>query len=138
MQSDWKQIYKLAAKRTGKSEDTYKEIGNFVFASLYSHLRRPKSLIVKLRGVGTWYLRRIRMRIMMNIFPPDFDKKPEDFKHELSLIKHENKIEIYNLFKERLEEYDRYIELRNKIRKKRYETQPVVERQEEGSETSTD
>lgn len=127
MQSDWKEIYKLTAARTGKSEQRYKEVGNFVFAKLYETLRRPKTLITKLKGIGTWYLRRKRMRIVVDVFPPDFDKKPEDFPTKLDLFAYENRVEIYRLFQERLEEYKKYIELRDEIRKKRYETQKLLE-----------
>lgn len=126
MQSDWKEVYRLTAERTGKSEQRYKDIGNFVFKSLYRHLRRPKSLITKLKGIGTWYLRKKRMEIVIKYFPPDFEKKPEDFKHPLSLLEYENKMEIYQLFQERLKEYDVYIEERTKTRKKRYETQTLL------------
>lgn len=126
MQSDNHQIYKLTAERTGKPSSLYKELGTCVFSCLYKHLRRPKSLITKLKGVGTWYLRRERIRILLEVFPPDFEKKPEDFKHPLSLVEHENKLEIFKIFTERMKEYDEYIEQRNETRKKRYETEVLL------------
>lgn len=108
MQSDPKEIYRLTSERTEKDENTYKEIGNFVFSSLYSHLRRPKSLRIRLLGVGIWYVRKARLQVMTTLFPPDFDKKPEDFTSELKLFEHENKIELYNIFMERLKDYEKY------------------------------
>ncbi len=66
------------------------------------------------------------MTALVKLFPPDFSKNPEDFDHPLALLKHENKKEIYDIFVERLKEYDKYIELRNEIRKKRYETQELI------------
>lgn len=66
------------------------------------------------------------MKGIVQIFPPDFERKPEDFNHPLTFLKHENKKEIYHLFKERLKDYDRYIEIRNTVRKKRYETQTII------------
>lgn len=126
MQSDHKEIYKLTSIRTGKSEEMYKELGNFVFANLYSFFRRPSSLIVKLKGVGSWYLRRKRMEILVGYYPPDFSRKKEDFPSEQSILKWENKVEIYNLFTERLKDYEKYTELRNQIRQKRNETQVLL------------
>lgn len=127
MQSDWKEIYKLTAKRTGENEQIYKDIGNFVFTHLYYNMRRPESLIIKLKGVGTWYLRRMRMRAIVEMFPPDFEKTREDFDSPFGFLKNENKKEIYEVFKQRLEDYERYIQMRNEIRKVRYETQTLLE-----------
>lgn len=127
MQSDWKEIYKLTAKRTGKSEDTYKDIGNFIFQRLSRELKRPKSLIIKLKGVGFWYLRRLRVKMALENFPPDYDKKPEDFKHPLAALMHENKVEIFTLFKERMKDYETYIEERKQIRSTRNESDTLLE-----------
>lgn len=130
MQSDWKEIYKLTSERTQESEQKYKDIGNFVFARLYSHLRRPTYLIVKLKGVGTWHLRRRRMQIIIDEYPPKYDPKfdlePTDIFSKLEILKYENRKEIYELFTERLKEYEEYIQIRNAIRKIRYKTQPLI------------
>jgi hypothetical protein len=136
MQSDPKEIYKLTAIEGKGTEQEYKDIGNFVFNSLYANLRRPKSLIIKLKGVGTWFLRRKRMQIVIDVFPPNFNKKSEDFDHPLDLLKHENKIEIYNIFKERLKEYDEYIKDREEVKKKRYERQSLLKPTDGESESS--
>lgn len=127
MQSDPKQIYKLTAERTGKSEQAYKDLGNFVFNNLYKELRRPKSLIIKLKGVGNWYLRKSRIEAIVNKFPPNFDKKLEEYKHRLDIVKHENEVDIYFNFKQRLKEYEEYIQLRNEVRKQRNETEGLLE-----------
>ena len=126
MQSDPKQIYKLTAERTGKEEQLYKDLGTFVFASLYSKLRRPKSLITKLKGVGTWYMRRRRMQLLVEKFPPNYDLTPEDFESPLGFLAQENKREIFEIFKERLKEYDKYIEERDKVREIRRRTQVLL------------
>lgn len=136
MQSDWKKVYKLTAERTGEKEQTYKDIGNFVFHTLYKKIRRPQTLIIKLRGVGSWYLRRMRMRGIVEIFPPNFELTREDFDTPYGFLKQENKVEIYHIFKERLKDYDKYIEIRDEIRKKRYETQHLLS--PKGGETSQD
>lgn len=126
MQSDWKEIYKLTAKRTEENEQIYKDIGNFVFTHLYYSMRRPEHLIIKLKGVGTWFLRRMRMKAIVQLFPPDFDKTREDFESPLGFLKNENKKEIYEVFKKRLEDYERYIAIRNETRKIRYATQTLL------------
>lgn len=133
MQSDWKQIYKLTAERTGKDEQRYKDIGNFVFHELYQNLRRPKSLIIKLRGVGQWYLRRKRMQILVDIFPPDYEKVA---KHPLEAIKLENKREIFEIFKERLKEYDEFLQIKAEVRKKRNESQTLLQPRDREAESS--
>lgn len=117
----------MTAERTGKSLELYKAIGEAVFTSLYAHLRRPKSLIIKLKGIGTWFLRKRRMEILLEFFPPDFDKNPADFQHPLSLIAHENKVEIYNILKNRMVEYEEYIRIKREIRKIRNSTGKLIE-----------
>ncbi len=125
MQSSIKEIYQQTAERTGESEQTYKDIGNFVFASLNAHFRKPPTLILKLRGVGSWHLRRKRMQIITETFPPNFEKKTEDLS-EHTITKWEDKVELYYLFMARLAEYDKYIALRDSIREIRYKTQQLL------------
>lgn len=125
MQSDSKILYQLTTERTGKSEQFYKDLGTFVFKEIYSQLRRPKNLIIKVRGIGTWYLRKKRMEKTVYAFPPDFTK--EEFETDLDRINHETRIEVHNLFIDRLKEYEDYLKIRNEIRAKRYETQKLLE-----------
>lgn len=123
MQSDWKQIYKLTAERTGVSEQIYKDLGNFVFAALYKTLRRPPSLIIKLKGIGYWYMRRQRMQIVLDYYPIDENK---EVSNPLELFKYENKKEIQEIFKERLKEYEQYIKERDEVRRLRNATEIPV------------
>lgn len=128
MQSDYNQIYKICAKREGKSEQLYKDVGNFVFSKLYKKMRRPNHLIIKLKGIGSWYLRKRRIETLVNLYPPAFKEFPEsnNIFDKLRVIKYENKVEIYNIFKDRIEDYKKYILERNEIRKKRNETQTLL------------
>jgi hypothetical protein len=127
MQADPKEIYKKTAARTEKPLSLYKEIGTAVFAELYQQLRRPQSLIIKLKGVGSWYLRKARMNILLNIFPHDYDKNPQSFESPLELLKYENSKEIYEIFTQRMKEYEEYIELKKQIRAKRNESQTLIQ-----------
>lgn len=134
MQSDYKQAYKTTAKRTGKDETLYKDIGNFVFAHLYSMFRKPKSLIIKLKGIGFWFLRKKRLKGVIDMYPPDFERNPEEFSSEYSFLRNENKKEMYVLFQERLKEYDSYIEERKMIRTERNKTQVLLTPKSEDNE----
>ena len=118
MQSDYKEIYKLTAKRTSKNEVLYKDIGNFVFTELYNMLRKPNSLIIKLKGIGFWFLRRKRLAGVIKLYPADYEKKQEDFSSEYGFLKNENKKEIHALFMERLKDYEEYAEEKEKSEQK--------------------
>ena len=126
MQSDYKEIYKLTAKRTSKNEVLYKDIGNFVFTELYNMLRKPNSLIIKLKGIGFWFLRRKRLAGVIKLYPADYEKKQEDFSSEYGFLKNENKKEIHALFMERLKDYEEYAEEKRKIRTERNKTQVLL------------
>lgn len=135
MQSDYKEIYKMTAKRTGKDEFLYKDIGNFVFAELYSMFRKPKWLIIKLKGIGFWFLRRKRLYGVINMYPPNFEKTEEDFTSQYSFLKNENKKAIYTLFQERLKEYEEYVKDKKFIRTERNKTQVLLKPKSEDNES---
>jgi hypothetical protein len=127
MQSNPGEIYNLTSKRTGKSEQTYKDIGNFIFSELYKEQRRPSKLIIKIKGLGSFFLRRKRVKEILSYYPDGFSRTKEDFSSERQFLKYENKREIYEIFTERLKEYEEYIKERNQIREIRYETQVLLE-----------
>lgn len=128
MQSDYKQVYKFTAKRTGKSEQMYKDLGNFVFSELASNMKRPTHLIIKLKGIGSWHLRKKRMEIVVTEFPQrNEEKTKEDFPFEVAYQIYLDKKEEFKIFLERLKDYDQYISLRNEIRKKRHENTTLLE-----------
>lgn len=126
MQSDYHQIYKLTAKRTGKPEEQYKNIGQFVFSELSSMLKKPKSLITKLKGVGSWYLRKKRIKLLTETFPPDYDRTRESFPSENSFLKNEEKKEFHTLLRQRMIEYEQYSKEKQEIRKQRNVTSETL------------
>lgn len=127
MQSDHKQVYKLTSQRTGKSEQMYKDLGNFVFTEVYNLLRKPKSLILKLKGVGSWHLRKKRMEIIVQDCPDrGLVKTREDFESDGSWNEYLDKHIQYNIFKERLLDYDEYLTIKKQVREKRNETQVLL------------
>jgi hypothetical protein len=127
MQTDHKELYTLTGLRTGNDEQIYKDIGIFMFNKLSKTLRRPNKLIIKLKGVGTWYLRKKRMEEALKWFPEDFDKTEKEFETEREVLRFENKKEVYRIFVDRLEDYKNYLAVRDSIRKIRYETQTLLE-----------
>lgn len=134
MQSDIKQITKITSKRTNIEENLYLSVANFVFSELHSIMRRPPSLIIKLKGIGYWFLRKARMQKIVDENPPDFDKKEEDFKYFLEHIANENRKEVYAIFLERLKDYEKYLEKKGKIRIERNKTQTLIEINEDQEE----
>lgn len=126
MQSDYKEIYKLTAKRTGKNEILYKDVGNFVFAELYSMFRKPNSLIIKLKGIGFWFLRRKRLYHAIEKTPANYEKTREDFSTDYSFEKNEAKKDLHELLIERIKEYNEYVEIKKQIRIERNKTQVLV------------
>lgn len=129
MQSDEKNLYKLTSERTGKPIDLYKDVGSSVFSYLYSLIKKPPSIIIKLKGVGTWYLRRKRMQIVKNYYPENYDELPigTNVESPLSIVKLENKKELFKILKERLIEYEKYLEERSEVKKERFKTQKPIE-----------
>lgn len=131
----------MAAEKHDISEQIYKDIGNFVFAALYAEMRRPSKLILKLKGVGFWYLRKKRMEIVLKEYPLDYSKTETDFSSKFGLFKYENKKEIHNIFKLRLQEYEQFIADRNEVRKLRNEPKALLgptDGKISGPETSKD
>jgi hypothetical protein len=128
MQSSHLDIYKQVAAKTGKSEQMYKDIGSFIFKETSRMLKNPSSLILKLKGVGTWHLRRKRMEIVVNEWTDRSEVKTrEDFTSDAGYNNYLEKHLRYINFQERLKEYEKYVEIKRQIRLKRNETQPLLE-----------
>src|SRR5690349_4345711 len=128
MQTNQQDIYKTLAEEKGKSEQTYKDIGSFIFRETSKMLKEPTSLILKLKGVGSWHLRKKRMEILTTEFPDRGLVIPrEDFPSDDAYSIYLEKFKQYHNFMKRLEEYKRYLEIKTKIRKKRYESQVLLQ-----------
>jgi hypothetical protein len=128
MQSSHLDIYKQVAEKTGKSEQMYKDIGSFIFKETSRMLKSPSSLILKLKGVGTWHLRKKRMEIVVNEWTDRSEVKArEEFVSDGAYNHYMEKHLRYINFQERLKEYEKYIEIKRQIRLKRNETQVLLE-----------
>ena len=128
MQTNHLDIYNMLAQETGKSEQIYKDIGSFIFKETATMMKNPTSLILKLKGLGSWHLRKKRMEIVVNEWTDRAKiKTREDFTSDSSYQTYLEKHLQYINFQERLQEYDKYLEIKQEIRKKRYETQVLLE-----------
>lgn len=120
MQTDNKQIYKELAEETGKSEQVYKDVGNFIWAETYAIIRHPQFLITKLKGIGSWHLRRKRMSQLIENHPlMHKERKREDFTNEANYEDWVWRSELRSNFTNRLKDYDEYVALRDSIRELR-------------------
>lgn len=128
MQTNHLDIYETLAKEKGKSEQTYKDIGSFIFRETSKMLKEPTSLILKLKGVGSWHLRKKRLEIVVNEWEDRSVKRPrEEFPSELAYSVYLEKHYRYINFQQRLKEYEKYLAIKKQIREKRYETQTLLE-----------
>ena len=137
MQTNHLDIYKRTAEKTGKSEQVYKDIGMFIFKETAKMLKNPTSLILKLKGIGSWHLRKKRMEIVVNEWIERAAVKTrEDFSSDESFLSYKEKHDQYVLFQEMLKEYDKYLAVKENIRKLRNESQILLEPDKGENESS--
>lgn len=106
----------------------YKDLGNFIFQQAYTMMRNPTSLIIKLKGVGSWHLRKKRMEIVVKDYPDrGLIKQREDFETESGWIEYQEKYKQYKIFEERLADYEKYLALKKQINEQRRKTQVLLE-----------
>jgi len=124
MQTNHLDVYKMVAEETGKSPEMYKDIGSFIFKETARLLKEPNSLILKLKGVGSWHLRKKRLEI----FVEEFTEPTHDQWTSAQTLKEweEKRIRLAN-FKERLKEYEKYLSIKKEVRVKRNEDQVLLE-----------
>lgn len=118
----------MVALQTGKSEQMYKDIGSFIFKETARMLKEPSSLILKLKGVGSWHLRKKRMEIFVGEFT---EPTHDQYTSKQTLQEWEEKRARFHNFIERLKEYEKYLAIKAEVRKKRYETQTLLEPKKE-------
>lgn len=126
MQSEPKDIYKLTAARTGKDETVYKDLGNFVFSEVYKHMRNPQTLILKLKGIGFWYLRKSRMENFLKYYTNTVRRDRSDFDTEGTWKLHESKMALIDVLRARMKDYEKYIQTRDEIKLIRWQTQTLI------------
>jgi hypothetical protein len=135
MQSSHLDIYRQVAEKTGKDEQVYKDIGSFIFKETSQLLKNPTCLILKLKGIGSWHLRKKRMEIVVNEWTDRSEVKTrEDFDSDTAYSVYLEKHLRYVNFQERLKEYEKYLSLKQEVRKKRNETQVLLTPEDDSDE----
>jgi len=127
MQTSQQDIYLELSKEKEINEQVYKDIGSFVFRETAKMLKEPTSLILKLKGIGSWHLRKKRLDIVVNEWTDRAEVKTrEDFPSNMAYAAYLDKHLQYINFKERLEEYERYLSIKKEVREQRYKTQTLL------------
>ena len=105
----------------------YKDIGSFIFQETARMMKNPQSLIIKLKGVGFWHLRKKRMDIVVNEWTDRaVVKTREDFESDYGWNDYLERHIQYNIFKDRLKEYDKYLDLKKEVNTIRRKTQVLL------------
>jgi hypothetical protein len=105
----------------------YKDIGSFIFRETTKMMNHPTSLIIKLKGVGSWHLRKRRMEIVMDEVPEIEAKTKEEYEGGMLYSDYLEKHRRATMFRERMPEYEKYLALKAEVNAKRRETQVLLE-----------
>mgnify|MGYP001386695513 CR=1 FL=1 len=126
MQTSHLDIYSMLGKE-GNNEQLCKDIGSFIFKETNHMMKNPDCLILKLKGIGSWHLRKKRMEIVVNDWTDLSVFKPrEEFKTNIDYQEYLEKHLRYVNFQERLKEYEKYLSIKREVREKRYQTQVLL------------
>lgn len=127
MQIELKDIYKELSNGDEGLEQFYKDFGTFVFSKAAETMKNCDKLIVSLRGVGRWYLRKNRMEVVVNEWKdrsefPDRDEYGADS----TFLKHLDLHSRYVKFFDRLKEYEVFVSKKLEARQKRAEIDAIL------------
>ncbi len=130
MQALLNHIYKSVSTKSNKDYDLVKSVGDAVFKSLLHNIKHPSSLILKVKGIGSFYMRHKKLRFHMESYR-DFYTNPENEKQKNAIIQNEEEFllkqkQYLNLFN-RVEDYKRYVAKKKMIKEIRNKTQPLIE-----------
>lgn len=114
-------IYDDISKEKEIEVTLVKSVGSKIFETLMKNFKKPPSIILKLRGLGYFYMKRNKLTSYLER-KKDFEEKAKEYKLTEEEIK--EKVRTIELLKKRMEEYDKFIEkkilirsLRNKEKK---------------------
>lgn len=121
MQWESKDIYKKVASDTGRDEAFVKALGDFVQKKLVEELKQPRKLILSLKGIGRWFLRKKRMQDAYDKFvklnPDDYIVDTGENGKERRMIWERN----LAILKARLEDYIPFLERKQEVKQKKDE-----------------
>lgn len=118
MQSNIKTICKSLAKDKNLNEDLLKAVASSVFKELHDVQNLPPNLIIKLKGVGSWFLRKQQMERKIAFLEEEYKYSTEPPPTEMVGKYWENKA-IKELLEKRLEDYKTYLEQKSNMRQRR-------------------
>lgn len=113
MQADSPSIYKTVSEKTKEDLELVSIIGDFMQKEIANNLRNPKSLIIKVKGLGGWHLRRMRLKA-------SYDRlKNYDYSKLVKLDEEVKEVMRQHVIRmgEMLKEYDLYLEEKSKLKK---------------------
>lgn len=94
-----------------------KFVGDIVFSALNSQLNKPEAIILKIKNIGKFYMRKNKLDGEIGFLTEFVKKEDVDPKYQIKLD---------NLLK-RQKEYEEYLEEKKKIKKIRHENQSIVQ-----------
>ena len=120
MQTTVKQVYKKVSENLTFSEEIVKSIGDKVFETLLSNFKTPQSLIIKVRGLGYFYMRKNKLEDQIKNVNAILAKVSNE-EHQLYETPEyfEKKTKLRDLLLERQKEYNKFLEKKNIIKKLR-------------------
>lgn len=125
MQTEQYELYRRVSEKHDIDYEKVKAVGLCVFKELYRQLHDPEKLIIKLKGVGYWYLRRQRMIMYNEVNPPnELFKNSED---EVKRAIYADAIRLRNILIARLEDYEKYLLVKETVNSERRKTQYLID-----------
>lgn len=125
MQAELKHIYSKLSKEKNISEDLLKAIGSSVFRETLDTIKNPPNLILKLKGIGRWFLRNGQMQRKIE-YLEDYYKYSSGVLPEPLGKYWENK-ELKEKLESLLVVYQEYLNEKNALRQKRRELGYITE-----------
>lgn len=120
MQFESKDIYRAVANKTGEDLEYIEAVGNYIQKRLVEELKNPKKLILSVKGIGRWFLRKKRLQAgYERLLDIDMSKYEEDTPHNKN--KKEVIQKIIGIMKDRLDEYKLFLEKKSLVRQKKNE-----------------
>ena len=110
MQADSNYIYNKVSKESNIDLEFLTAVGNFMQKEVANNLRKPEALILKVKGLGAWHLRKMRLE---NSFNNLSNVDPTRLKDDDS---RESLKEYLQLMKDRLDDYKLYLEEKSKMK----------------------
>ena len=123
MQVQNNDLYSRIAFQHNIDINKVKFVGDTVFSNLASNMKRPESLILKIKYLGSFFLRKKKVDNEIRLLKTKIDK-PNYFhiKGGIDELK-----SLLSILEKRREEYDKYISKKGEIKKIRHANQKIVE-----------